>query len=51
MFVDNKGLILSQMRDSKLAPCSFGEIGGRRRGSERRISVQGLTKKETQLAD
>ena len=29
---------------------NFGEIGGRRRGSERRIRVRGVTKKETQLA-
>ena len=46
MFVDNNGLILSQISDSQLARCNFGEIGGRRRGTERRIRVRGVTKKE-----
>ncbi len=46
MFVDNNGLILSQIRDSMLARWNFGEIGGRLRGSERRIRVRGVTEKE-----
>ena len=39
MFVDNKGLVLLRIRDSMLARWDFGEIVGRRRGSERRIRV------------
>ena len=46
MFVDNKGLILSQIRDWKLARWNFGEIVGRLRGTERRIRVRSVTKKE-----
>ena len=46
IFVDNKGLILSQIRDSMLASGKFREIVDRLRGSERRIRVRGVTKKE-----
>ena len=41
---------LSQIRDSMLARWNSGEIGGGRRGFERRIRVRGVTKKEPSLA-